>query len=181
MPLVTLLLVTLNAAVYALELSSGGMPVCEKFGLVPAHPGLGSLLTYSFLHDPRTLVHLGCNMAFLAVFGSLVERVIGGARFLCLYALAAVAGAALHIIVASGSSIPMVGASGAVCGLVTYSVAVDRRFIGFAFAFCAVSTWQALTGNGGDVSVGAHIGGLFVGVVAALFANAIGERGRSFT
>jgi membrane associated rhomboid family serine protease len=175
MPLVTLLLVTLNAAVYALELSSGGMPMCEKFGLVPAHPGLGTLLTYSFLHDPQTLMHLGCNMAFLAVFGTVVERAIGGARFLCLYALAAVAGGLLHGAVDPTATEALVGASGSIFGLIAFSVSINRRLVGFALAFGAINVWYALAGTGGSISFGAHIGGLLVGTVCALVQTIVGK------
>lgn len=175
MPLVTLFLVALNVAVYGLELAEGGLPFCERFGLVPAHLEPTHFLTYAFLHDPSTLVHIGCNLAFLAVFGAVVENAIGGFRFATLYGLAAVAGGLLHVVVGPGSSEPLVGASGAVCGLVAFSVALNPRLVGFAAAFTCVSVWQALSGGDGTVSFACHIGGLFAGVACALAYRFVGE------
>lgn len=172
MPLVTLFLVTLNAAVYALELSGGGMPVCEKFGLVPAHPGWATLFTYSFLHDPRTLMHLGCNLAFLVVFGTVVERAIGGARLLCLYALAAVVGGLLHGAVDPTATEALVGASGAIFGVLAVAAALRPRLLGFAFAFAGIEVWHALTGGSVSVSFGCHLGGFFAGVAFAVVLRA---------
>ena len=175
MPLVTLFLVALNVAVYGLELAEGGLPFCERFGLVPTHLELSSLVSYAFLHDPGTLVHIGCNLAFLAVFGAVVEAAIGGRWFLALYAIAAVAGGLMHIAVGPGSSEPLVGASGAIFGVLAVAAALRPRLLGFAVAFAGVEVWHALAGGSGGVSFGCHLGGFVAGVGFAAVLRVAGS------
>lgn len=176
MPLVTLFLVALNALVYALELEGGGMPVCEKFGLVPAHLEPSALVTYAFLHDPGTLLHIGCNMAFLAVFGAVVENALGGFRFLTLYGLAAVAGGLLHGVVDPTSTTALVGASGAIFGVLAVAAALHPRLLAPATAtFAGIEIWHALTGGSGGVSFGCHIGGFVAGVAFAAVLRVTGS------
>jgi membrane associated rhomboid family serine protease len=135
MPLVTLLLVALNIAAYALELQSGGMAVCEAYGLVPAHPSFETALSSLFLHDPSSLLHLGGNMAFLAVFGTIVEGALGHVRFGGLYVAAGLSGCALHVIVGPSSTDPLVGASGAIFGLLAVAAVLRRA--------SSVSPWRS--------------------------------------
>lgn len=167
MPLVTLFLVALNLSAYALERAEGGMAFCEHFGLVPAHLELSQLFTYGFLHDPGTFLHLGCNMAFLVVFGAVVEEAIGGFQFVALYGLAAAAGGLLHAVVDPSSTEALVGASGAVFGVLAVAAALRPRLLGFAVAFVGVEIWHALAGGSTGVSFGCHLGGFFAGVVFA--------------
>ncbi|KKL70793.1 hypothetical protein LCGC14_2101350 [marine sediment metagenome] len=170
-PLVTLGLILANLAVFGLELAQGGLDACYAYGLIPAQflasGELTPILSSLFLHDPGAFFHLGCNMAFLAVFGAVVEREIGSLRLLALYLAAGVAGALLHVAVDPSSTLPLVGASGAVFGLVAVAGIVRPPLLGFAIAFGAVEVWHAFTGGVGDVSFGCHIGGFVVGVVFA--------------
>jgi membrane associated rhomboid family serine protease len=172
MPIVTVLLVAANLLAYRLELASGGQSFCEAFGLVPAHfvhgGNLAPLVSSLFLHDPSSLFHIAGNMAFLALFGALVERALGSCRFLALYLLCGVAGALLHVYVNPASTDPLVGASGAIFGLIAVSAALYPRLIGFAFCFAAINVWHAFFGGGGTVSFGCHLGGFAFGVLVAL-------------
>lgn len=175
-PLVTLGLILANLAVFGLELAQGGLDACYAYGLIPAQflasGELAPVFSSLFLHDPETLFHLGCNMAFLAVFGAVVEREIGSLPYLALYLAAGVAGALLHVAVDPSSTVPLVGASGAVFGLVAVAGVVRPPLLGFAVAFGAVEVWHVFTGGVGDVSFGCHIGGFVVGVIfAALWRN----------
>ncbi len=73
-------------------------------------------LTYMFLHG--SWVHLAGNMIFLWVFGDNVEAATGHVRFLALYLLSGVAGAFAHVVSDATSFVPLIGASGAIAGVV---------------------------------------------------------------
>lgn len=85
--------------------------------LLPAFiPWEVTLVSYSFLH--ANWLHLIGNMAFLWVFGDDVEEAVGHGRYLLFYLLSAVAGALGHWLSNLGSQAPLIGASGAVAGVV---------------------------------------------------------------
>lgn len=87
--------------------SSGGSPS----GLVV----LVTLLTSTFVHAGT--LHLLANLLYLAVFGAGVEGILGGGRFLALYLLTGVLGGVAHVVAQPASSIPAIGASGAIAGV----------------------------------------------------------------
>jgi len=167
-PFTALLALALIAA-YGLELALGGMPICEAYGLVPARPSLESALSAMFLHDPEGVFHVGGNVVFLVVFGGIVERALGSFRFLGLYLAAGLAGAAFHCLVAPSSTDPLVGASGALFGLLAVAAVIRPRLAGFAVAFVGLNIWYAFMGGAGDVSFGCHIGGFFAGFVVVAY------------
>src|SRR5678816_1395465 len=136
-PFVTLALIALNIVVfmYQLSLQVSGDPgassaleaFVREFGAVPCrisglcvsagdfpHP-LATIFTSMFLHGG--LLHVGGNMLYLWIFGDNVEDTFGHWRYLMLYLLAGIAAAATQIAVNPHSSIPMIGASGAVSGV----------------------------------------------------------------
>src|SRR5690606_2246735 len=76
-----------------------------------------TIFTSMFMHAPDSWLHLGGNMLFLWIFGDNVEDALGRWRFLAFYLLAGVAAAAGQILVEPLSPIPMVGASGAIAGV----------------------------------------------------------------
>lgn len=170
-PVATFGLILANLAAFQAELAAGGLSSCYAHGLVPAQfletGDLAPVFSSLFLHDPGTVFHLGCNMAFLAVFGTVVEREIGSLRFLAFYLAAGVAGGLLHIAVDPSATTPLVGASGAIFGLVAVAGVLRPPLLGFAVAFGAVEIWHAFTGGVGDVSFGCHLGGLIAGAVFA--------------
>ncbi len=170
LPLITAALVAANLATFGLELTDGVVPTCETYGLVPAHVTAGGLLGSLFLHV--SWVHLGGNMASLAVAGPLVERALGHLRFLALYLVAGALGGLLH---AAIDPTTMVGASGAICGVLAVLVALRPRLLGFVVGFMIVNVWYALVGGGEGVSFGTHIGGFTVGVLAVALARASGS------
>lgn len=176
-PLVTLILVGLNFLAYRLELAAGGMPACEAYGLIPAQIAQdpARVLTSLFLHDPASWGHLGGNMAFLLVFGALVEGALGGLGFLALYGLAGAAGGLLHVLCTPTATIPLVGASGAVFGVIAVAAVIRPRLLGFAVAFAGVEIWHALAGGGGNVSFGCHIGGFAAGALVAMMLRVAGN------
>jgi len=89
-------------------------------GVISTFPGgvwsaIPAFITYAFLHADYT--HLAINSAWLLVFGTAVVRKIGTARFLSLYLICAVFAALVHVVVDIASLTPMIGASGAISGL----------------------------------------------------------------
>lgn len=179
MPLVTIALILANLAAYAFERASGGQAACDVYGLVPAyfvHGGaLEPLFTSMFLHDPSSLLHLGGNMVFLAVFGAIVESSLGGLPFLALYLLAGVAGGLFHVMVNPSAAEPLVGASGAIFGVLAVAGALRPRLLGFVVTFAGIEVWHAFTGAVGNVSFSCHIGGFVAGFVVVVFLRAVGS------
>jgi membrane associated rhomboid family serine protease len=131
-PWLTILLVLLNAAVFAFELSLApeqlerlvatlGLTPARfadprwraRFGLTPADfwPFLSSL----FLH--AGLLHAASNLWFLWIFGDNIEERLGSLRFLAFYLACGVLAGAVHVIAEPTSQVPAIGASGAVAGV----------------------------------------------------------------
>ena len=95
-----------------------------------------SPLTYSFMHGG--LAHLVINMIWLAAFGSPLANRIGAARFLLFWAITSIAAVALHYVLHSGDAVPLVGASGAISGMMgasaRFGFRIERRRGKAAFA-----------------------------------------------
>src|SRR5438132_4122517 len=105
----------------------------QLFGLIPAQPlrlrGL-TFVTSFFLHTG--VIHLIGNMYFLLVFGDNVENFLGPKRYIALIAIAAFVGDLGHIASAPNSTIPCIGASGGIAGVITfYALAFPQAKIGF--------------------------------------------------
>lgn len=111
--------------------------VVKDFGLIPSEPwryGGLTLLTSFFLHG--SLPHLAGNLYFLLTFGDDVEDYLGSARYLMVLLLALLAGSALHAWLREDSSVPLVGASSAISGILTfYGLQFPRARIGFLLRF----------------------------------------------
>jgi membrane associated rhomboid family serine protease len=170
-PVLTASLIVANLAGYGLELTGGGIQaVCSRHGLVPATVvATGSILpalTAMFLHAGWS--HLIGNLATLAVAGAIVERSIGATRMLVVYLAAGILGGLLHVLVDPAATAPMVGASGAIFGLLAVMGARLPRTLGFVGGLAAFNIWLALSGAPGEVSFGAHLGGLAAGALFAL-------------
>jgi membrane associated rhomboid family serine protease len=157
-----------------------------KLTLVPAWV---TIFTSMFLHGGW--LHLGGNMLYLWIFGDNVEDAMGRIRFILFYLLCGVAAALAQAAINPSSSIPMVGASGGIAGvlgayLVLHPKAAVRclmviivffRFINLP-AWLVLGGWiglqfaaapQAFQGTGGGVAYMAHIGGFVAGVALIPF------------
>jgi membrane associated rhomboid family serine protease len=171
-PLVTLLLILATVAAYGLELAAGGFSACEAYGLVPAKfaqtGNLTPIFTALFLHDPGHISHLAGNMTFLLLFGAVVEGELGGLALFLLYGLAGLAGGLLHVLVDPSAVEPLVGASGAIFGVLAVAAALRPPLLGFALGFGALNIYHALTGGSAGVSFAAHLGGLAAGALVAM-------------
>jgi membrane associated rhomboid family serine protease len=145
--------------------------------------------TAMFMHGG--LLHLGGNMLFLWIFGNNVEDSMGRVRFVIFYLLAGVAALALQVVIDPSSTVPTLGASGAIAGVLGGYILLYPRarvltviFIIIFFtlieipAVVVLGIWiveQALlgaadlsnpTGQGGGVAYFAHIGGFAFGLLA---------------
>jgi membrane associated rhomboid family serine protease len=103
------------------------------WGLVPARfvgaPTTETITFFSsmFMHSPGTWLHIGGNMLFLWIFGDNVEDALGHARYAAFYLLSGVAAAAAQVLIDPSSPVPMVGASGAISGvLAAYATLYPR-------------------------------------------------------
>ena len=116
-PYVTISLVVINALVFLYELSLGDQvnEFMFYFGLVPAYFSWASVLTSMFLHGG--FLHVAGNMLYLWIFGDNVEDQMGHGRFLAFYVLCGVAAALGQTLTVPDSMVPMVGASGAIAGV----------------------------------------------------------------
>lgn len=152
---------------------------CELGGLT-----WQALFTSMFMHGGW--MHLIGNLWFLWIFGNNIEDSMGHLRFVVFYLVTGLAAAMAHVLTAPGSTVPMVGASGAISGimgayLVLYPRArVDTLFFFFVFirviplpAWLMLGYWMLLqiagsaataAVGGGGVAYAAHIGGFLAGV-----------------
>jgi membrane associated rhomboid family serine protease len=207
-PIVTVVLIAANALAYLATTESllglsreasfryGAVPCdvvgqCAAFSqqLEQAFPGRSpylSVLTSMFMHGD--ILHLGFNMLFLWVFGNNVEDHLGRIGFPIFYLTTGLAAAFAHIAVSTDSAIPIVGASGAISGILgAYAVLWPTATIisilplGFFFTTIRTPAWVALglwfvvqflgglaglgEASGGGVAYLAHIGGFVAGLV----------------
>lgn len=145
------------------------------------HP---SLITSLFLHDARVLegglIHIIGNMLYLSAFGPNLEARIGHFRFLILYFLSGVAATLLYAMVHYDSTVPLIGASGAVAGVMGAHFIACRRsrirclclvFIRSLPASVVLLPWIviqvvniSLSYHGSPVAWLAHIGGFGMGI-----------------
>ena len=154
-------------------------------GLVPGRLEYSTLLTHQFLHGD--VMHLLGNMFFLVVCGFAVEAALGHGLFLLFYLLAGVAGGLLHIYFQPGSYTPLVGASGAISGVMAMYLGVFRfkkiEFFYWLFVFVGYFRAPALVilplyigkevynfylADGSNVAFMAHAGGFVAGAACIL-------------
>lgn len=136
-----------------------------------------TVVTYAFLH--LDFWHLAGNMLFLWVFGDNVEDAMGHLRFLAFFFLCGLGGSLFHAGMYPGSEQPLIGASGAISGVIASYLMIypQVRIWGLAFnwipihipALYALGGWvllqaaAALLGADGNVGWWAHLGGLATG------------------
>ena len=171
----------------SLRPGSGFQMTRELACLIDAGPQYQNVLTSMFMHGGW--MHLIGNMWFLWLFGNNVEDAMTRPRFLLFYLLCGLAAAGLQVVTDPSSEIPMVGASGAISGVMgAYLVLYPRvrvfTFIplGIVMTSVALPAWGMLIywmvlqifgglgsilteGEGGGVAFWAHIGGFVAGVV----------------
>jgi membrane associated rhomboid family serine protease len=157
----------------------------QNYGLVPEQvirgENLISLVTSMFLH--ADIIHIALNMLFLFVSGDAVERELGNFRFLGLYLACGIIAGLFHSYLNTASTIPTIGASGAIFGiLAAFAILFPFRWIfklfGFIpipmpaiiFVFITILTETAYVSSGiaENVAHTAHVGGFLAGVFLTL-------------
>jgi len=195
-PVVTLAIILINALVFLLELA-GGDAFINQWSFVPADISAGrhlvTIFTAMFMH--AGWLHIGGNMLFLWVFGPEIEDVMGPLRYLLFYLLGGVVASLAQTLIDPHSTIPNLGASGAIAAvmgvfLITYPRDQIKTvlFLGWFYgvrlipAVLLVGFWfliqlfsevgaLAVTQTGG-VAYMAHVGGfLFDLVLGRLFED----------
>jgi membrane associated rhomboid family serine protease len=202
-PYITILIIALNAVVFFFQLFSpqGLQFFVYKMGAIPYEithfKALSLVLADSReplarLSPPLTLIismfmhggffHLIFNMLYLWIFGNNVEDFLGPIRFILFYLLSGLGASLTHILFNPNSQVPMIGASGAIAGILgAYLILFPRahvltlvflfffiRIIAIPAAF-VLGLWfliQVLSiGAGGGVAWFAHIGGFLIGIL----------------
>jgi membrane associated rhomboid family serine protease len=212
-PFTTLVIIVLNALAWVFLQGLGSEPalsnsVCQ-FALVPGDvlgtlppgsyfpvgpdlacqtgesPAFYTLVSSMFMHG--SWLHLIGNMWFLWVFGNNVEDAMGHFRFLGFYLLCGLAAAALQLVLTSDPEIPMVGASGAIGGVMGAYILLYPRvqvhmlvflgifvtviavpavlMLGYWFLIQVLGGFVSVTGSGGGVAFWAHVGGFAAGAL----------------
>ena len=200
-PYVTYLLIAANVFVYLVFQSDLVLQIGDRaamlFGVTPTEIGVGArlprgygalpeevtLVTYMFLHG--RWLHLIGNMLFLWVFGDNVEDAMGHLRYLAFYLLCGIAGGLAHYFSARSSSIPLVGASAAIAGIIAaylmlhphvkiwclvlgrIPLKLSARWVLGAWVVLQVINILGKTDD--DTSWWGHVGGLVVGAILIPF------------
>ena len=191
-PYVTYCIIGINALIFVLQFNLGiSDPSAEKafiyrFGFIPADFSLITIFTSMFLHGG--ISHIMGNMWFLWVFGDNVEGVLGHLKYAIFYLMCGLAATISQLLINPNSTIPMVGASGAIAGVLgMYMIRFPHaRVHVFAFIIISFTTFrvpamfvlgfwffnQLTNGFGslgfdttGGVAWFAHIGGFIAGVM----------------
>jgi membrane associated rhomboid family serine protease len=207
-PAMTVLLIVANFLVFLYELSlspRAGNRLIYEFGLIPARldmlieptrhahagliPAVLPMLTCMFLH--AGWLHLLGNVLFLWVFGGSVEDRLGHFAYLIFYLFCGLGAGAVHIAFNWGSTVPTIGASGAISGVMgAYIILFPRSriltlvplliifffwripavlILGYWFVIQFLSGLSAVAGaDQGGVAVWAHVGGFVIGALLVL-------------
>jgi membrane associated rhomboid family serine protease len=206
---VTVGLILANVVAFVLENMDQGPAIAAQFGLVPAElfrngvfggPGGGSiafpgpqgtftvpeiytLLTYQFLHGD--IIHLLSNMLFLWVFGDNVEDAMGHFKYFIFYIVCGVCAGLTHAFMLPSSPLPLIGASGAVAGVIAAYLLLHPRVRVWVLAFrfipmrisaaWVLGVWvvtqiiMILVSQPDQIAWWAHIGGIVTGAILILF------------
>jgi len=170
-PWITSILIVLNSALWVgLAIAGLNDGAVQQFGLRPAHWTLVTAITHMFLH--AGFWHVAGNMWFLWMFAPKVEERLGRILFLVSYLVCGFAAAGLHTLFSLGSTIPLVGASGAISGVAgLYFVFFPRSpfTLEFYLGWWRVKSLNAQTRG----AVGVWIGEQFVlGLITSTFVSA---------
>jgi membrane associated rhomboid family serine protease len=190
-PIVTTAIILVNALVFFMELT-GGDTFVKQWSVIPAEIVAGrhwfTIVTSMFMH--AGWIHIVGNMVFLWAFGPEIEEAMGRPRYLAFYLLSGLAASVAQIAAMPGSTVPNLGASGAIAGvmgafLITYPRDQIRTLILFGWftritvipAALLIGLWFLIQlvsqiGAMADVQTGgvayvAHVGGFIFGAVTA--------------
>lgn len=193
-PVINYLLIVLNILMFFWEMSLGRNfeRALSAVAFIPARfwsgefllPNIMTIFVSMFLHGG--LLHIGGNMLYLWIFGNNIEDVMGHVRFVIFYLTCGIVATLSHAVIEPSSTIPMVGASGAISGvlgaylllfpraqvlvliplgLFTRTMYVPAAFaLGLWFVMQVLSGGMSLGREGGGIAFFAHIGGFVAGM-----------------
>jgi membrane associated rhomboid family serine protease len=200
---VTIGLIAANVAIFVWQFGGGGQAMAASFAVIPselfqvsiiggaAHgkwdvlavPEGYTLLSYMFLHGD--IFHLLSNMLFLWVFGDNVEDAMGHLKFLVFYVVCGIVGGLAHAVMLPTSPLPLIGASGAVAGVIAAYLILHPHVRVWVLAFRIIplkipAVWvlgawvlsqllMVFVSLPNQIAWWAHIGGLAAGAVLILF------------
>ena len=199
---VTIGLIVANVVVFLLENTSDGQAAMASFALIPSElfgvrlggaavsldqpllvPEGLTLVTYQFLQGD--ILHLLSNMLFLWVFGDNVEDAMGHFKYLVFYILCGIAGGLAHAFMVPASTLPLIGASGAVAGVIAAYLLLHPRVRVWVLAFrfiplrisaaWVLGVWvvtqfvMVALAPSDQVAWWAHVGGMVAGAILILF------------
>ena len=200
---ITIGLIAANVIVFLLENTPDGQAAMASFALIPSElfhvriwggtvlapdqpfqvPEGVTLITYQFLHSD--ILHLLSNILFLWVFGDNVEDAMGHLKFLAFYLLCGIAGGLAHSFVLPDSRLPLIGASGAVAGVIAAYLILHPRVRVWVLAFrfiplriaavWVLGVWvvtqfiMIALAPSDQVAWWAHVGGMIAGAILVLF------------
>jgi membrane associated rhomboid family serine protease len=192
-PYVTISLIALNAVAFLFELTLSEPELqlfVQSFGVVPAYFSWASVLTSMFLHGGW--LHFLGNMLYLWIFGDNVEDRMGRGWFLAFYLLCGTAAALGQAAIQPYSMVPMIGASGAIAGvmgayfvlfphsrvltavlIIFYLDIIEIPAIFFLGIWFLMQFFSGVGSLGADAAAGgvafwAHVGGFMVGALLGL-------------
>jgi membrane associated rhomboid family serine protease len=204
-PYVTIALIAINTAVYFYQLflgHAGNEAFIYRYGVIPYEithfreitgfakfdtpfPNIFTLFSAMFIHGG--FFHLFSNMLYLWIFGDNVEYILGRVRFILFYLATGIAASLLHVLMQPSSTIPMIGASGAISGVLgayflrfpkarvqvlvfffffVQMISIPAVFVlGFWFLIQLMNAFSSIgmPGSGG-VAWFAHVGGFLAGM-----------------
>lgn len=190
-PVVTTSLIAVNVLVFLLELA-GGEAFVRQWSVIPADIAAGrhwiTVLTAMFMH--AGWMHIIGNMVFLWAFGPEIEEAMGRFRYLIFYLLSGLAASLAQVVAMPSSTVPNLGASGAIAGimgafLITYPRDQIRALVFFGWfaritlipAALLIGLWFVIqlfsevgaiaSVQAGGVAYMAHVGGFIFGAVTA--------------
>jgi membrane associated rhomboid family serine protease len=201
---VTFALIALNIAIFSFQDAASdkvSTQILLNFALFPVavsgeavtggfFPPSLTIVTYMFLHGGW--LHVLLNMLFLFVFGDNIEDAIGRGRYLAFYLLCGMAGGAAHTLAAPQSNIPLVGASGAIAGIIAAYMMIRpcARITVLIFGFIPIrlasywvlgfwivtQVWHVFSLEKSDTAWWAHVGGLAAGAILIIVMRPAGVR-----
>ncbi len=193
-PWINMALIAANLIVYVHEFLLPHAALVRfifDFGLIPSRFSLPAVFTSMFVHE--SLLHVGGNMWSLWIFGDNVEERLGHGRYLVFYLLSGCVAALAQVWGAPTSNLPLIGASGAIAGVMgAYFVMFPRSrilvlipiifffnvvevpavfFLGFWFLLQVVGGFGSMapTKDMGGVAFMAHLGGFLTGILTVWF------------
>jgi membrane associated rhomboid family serine protease len=192
-PLITIIFIVSNTLIFLYQISQPmrTIEIFSSFGLIPVQLIEAPISTYPTIYSSMFLHsgigHLAGNMLYLWIFGNNIEDFLGRLRFLIFYLICGTLASMGHILTDLQSNIPMVGASGAISGilgayLVLFPFARVKTlvFLGFLITiirvpaiillviWILVQVFSGVVAGDGSVAWFAHIGGFISGMLLIL-------------